>query len=538
MVAKTKLTAEEQALGRRLLAYRKDPVGFEHEVLGVPRERIWPKMVQVAEGLRDHQFVAVPAGHSVSKTYQMGRLIVWFKTCFQPSTVITTAPSDNQVKNQLWREVHGSFQGSRLPLGGKMTSLMWNQPISEARLKKMTPEEREWWSKNFAIGFSTSPDTVSEYATKIAGWHNKWVLIVVDEACGIASQIWNTAIEGLVTNSRVKMVAIGNGTDPESEFAEACRLDGRLDHLYDEGMEGSHEPYMSDMGWWVIPISVRDTPNYRENREVIPGLADQSYERLICKRHPVGSNGWLIRIQGAFPSYKEGTYYGHELMTARKNKHIGSFPWDPTYPVYRFADFGDRHTAAIDIQFIRERVRVINDYWDNEGQGAPAMCASMQAMRYTWGKEHFAGPDMDPLTGSNAKQFSTGRIVRDTLRGRGFNFRAVDKISFNDGIQAARDLWPLVDIDESGAPTLLKAAKGYGKAKDLRHSTPDEPAFHNEPANTWHKHMMDAWRHCAIAIARMNIEGLGYVGRHEVVAQYIQLQEGSAPKDWDPMDYV
>jgi hypothetical protein len=388
---------------------------------------------------------------------------------------------------------------------------------SDAFLAEMEPEEKEWWSKNFAIGFATSPDTVSEYATKVAGWHNKWVLIVVDEACGIAPQIWNTAIEGLVTNQRVKMVAIGNPTDPESEFANVCRLDGRLDHLWHEGMAGSHEPYESDQGWWVVPVSVRDTPNYKEDREVIPGLADRSYEQMICKKHPVGSNGWLIRVQGAFPTYKEGTYYGHELSVARKEKRIGRFKWDPTYPVYRFADFGDKWTAAFDVQFIRDRVRIISDYWDNEGLGAPAMCRSMQAMPYVWGKEHFAGPDLDKKTGSNAKSFATGAAIQDTLRGLGFNFMACPKHTFNDGIQAVRNAWPLFDIDASGAATLVKAAQGYGKKKNLALSTPDEPEFHNEPANTWHKHMMDAVRHFAIAKEYGTISG-EYLGDNRVVA--------------------
>ena len=177
--------------------------------------------------------------------------------------------------------------------------------------------------RDFAIGFSTSPDTAAEYATKMAGWHNMWVLAVVDEAAQVAAQITTTIVEGLATNERVRVVLQGNPTDPECEFANACRLGGRLDHLYEEGMAGSHEPYMSDLGWWVIPISVRDTPNYLEGREVIPGLAGRDYEKRICQKHPVGSNGWLIRIQGAFPAFKEGTYYGHELSVARKEKRIG-----------------------------------------------------------------------------------------------------------------------------------------------------------------------------------------------------------------------
>ena len=36
----------------------------------------------------------------------------------------------------------------------------------------------------------------------------------------------------------------------------------------------------------------------------------------------------------------------------------------------------------------------------------------MQAQPYTWGKEHYAGPDMER---SNAKSFQTGKTVKDVL---------------------------------------------------------------------------------------------------------------------------
>jgi hypothetical protein len=118
------------------------------------------------------------------KTFSLGRVIVpWYKMCFQPSTVVTTAPSDNLVKNQLWREIHAAFSGAKVPLGGKMNTLEWNVKPSQEVLDNLPPEAREQWEKNFAIGFSTSPDSSAEHATKMQGWHNEHVLVVIDEAC-------------------------------------------------------------------------------------------------------------------------------------------------------------------------------------------------------------------------------------------------------------------------------------------------------------------------------------------------------------------
>ena len=504
----------EKAIAAKILtSWRRDPSAFAVEAVGLRREYIWEKMREVGQALVDHQLVIVPAGHSVSKTFNAGQLAVWFKTCFQPSTVVTTAPSGNQVEHQLWREIRGAIRGARVPLGGqmsKLTTLKWEMPASDEFLTRLPVEERGYWEKNFAIGFSTSPDTVSDHASKMQGYHNKWVLLILDEGPGIAGQIWRSAMDGLVTNENVKVLAIGNPTDPECEFADACRVDGSLDWLMDEDRPARE----TDQGWWCVPISVFDTPNYKEGREVIPGLAGRNFVERIEKKYPKGSNDWLIRVKGAFPSHREGTYYGHELAEVKKANRVGRYPWDPTFPVTCFSDFGDRWTASIHAQWIRGRWRIISDYWDDEGLGAPEMARAMDSMPYVWGKEHFAGPDLE---GSNRRSFQTGRTTQDVLRGLGYNFRAVLAHPFNEGIQATRILWPLLDINEPGAPMFLKAAAGYCKKKNSGTSTAEHPEFHDEPAKTYHRHMADALRHMAVAFRYMSIDGW-YRGEHKAVA--------------------
>jgi hypothetical protein len=414
-----------------------------------------------------------------------------------------------------------------------MTTLMWDCRPSQKALDRLEPQQRQWWDKDFAIGFSTSPDSAIEYATKMHGWHNYFMLVVIDEGCALAPQIWSTVMDSLVTNERVKVLALGNGTDPESQFANACRKNGRLDHL-----ETSSEPYESDEGWCVVPISVHDTPNYKEGRDIIPGVAGRDYEERICKKYPKGSNGWLIRVKGAFPSVKEGTYYGGEYAKALKEQRVGDYPHDPNYPVIRFADFGD----AFDVQIIRDRVRVINDYWDNagdaashggsipvDGRGALGLVKSMQAMDYIWAGEHYAGPDLD---GSNKRSFTaSGTTTQDVLRGLGFNFSAVQAVPFNEGIEAVRMLWPLLDIDIKGAGTFLWAAKGYAKVKNLRMSTEEHPAYHNQPAQTPHRHMMDALRHLAIQHRFGTIDN-EYLGGSRVVAAYHAGSRSGPYRNW------
>jgi hypothetical protein len=425
--------------------------------------------------------------------------------------VITTAPSDNQVRNILWRDIHAAYAGAKVPLGGKMTTLMWNAKPRPHILERLEPEQRAKWEKNFAIGFSTSPDSVTEHATKLQGFHNEWVLIILDEACGILPQIWATVMESLIVNERCKVLAIGNLTDPFSDFAKACK---------------------AESDWNVVRISVLDTPNYKEGREVIPGVAGRAYEQMIAKLHGRHSNKYKYRVLGECAEYREGTYYGKELAQAEKEHRVGNYPPEPTAKVWGFWDFGDMYTAAIFAQFIRGRIRIVDCYWDNQGLGLPAYANAVQSKPYIWAKPHYAGAD---LVGSNRKSVQTGTTTRDIGAGLGMALDPVIAHSFNDGIEAVRSVWPLLEINKPLSKNFLQAAANYRKKKDEALSTDDNPAYHDQPMKTPDRHMMDALRHMAIAYRFQIVVDGQRIGYPHVIPANVGMGEEDGG-DWNTFD--
>lgn len=488
----------------RMIEYREDIEGFATEILGIKPEYIWFKMREVWDAAQKHQLVAIRASHSVSKTYNLGRIIIpWFKACFQPSTLITTAPSDNQVRNQLWREVHAAYAAAKIPLGGKMNALMWDHKPNKEVLELIEPEQRAQWEKNFAIGFSTSPDSATEHATKMQGWHNEWLKVLIDEACGIIPQIWRTIMEGLIIDERCGCIASGNPTDPECDFAKAC-------YSSDPDKNEGNKSYMSDEGWHVITIQAYDTPNYKQNKRVIPGLAGRKYVEKIVKKYGKDGDGTRIRVLGLFPTCKEGTYYGSRLAKAKKEGRVGNYPHEETQLVHTFNDFGDMYTATIFVQFYKNMIRIIDDYWDYEGLGLPAWVKMCQSKGYNYG-DHFAGPD---LATSNAKSFQTGKTTMDIAASLKFNLTPVIAHSFDDGIRAAQVIWPNLQINKNLCQTFIKAASGYGKKKNMALSTDENTVYHDSPAKTWHRHMMDGLRHLGIGYKYMEIGG-EYIGWEE-----------------------
>jgi hypothetical protein len=113
--------------------------------------------------------------------------------------LVTTAPTWPQVRNLLWREIRRIHVQGRLPGELNLT---------------------EWWINDQLVGFGRKPD--DQNAVGIQGIHAKYVLVILDEACGVAKPIWD-AVDTLIANDDSRILAIGNPDDPATEFFEVCK---------------------------------------------------------------------------------------------------------------------------------------------------------------------------------------------------------------------------------------------------------------------------------------------------------------------------
>ena len=252
---------DKEALRQRMAKWKENPSLFLTQALDVKKENIWDKMMEVIEAVRDNDKIAVKAGHSVSKSYVSARLALWFLYCYRPSTVITTAPSNSQVEEILWREIRDAHTNAKIPLGGAVT--------------KTKIDLAEKW---FALGFSTRPDTVTDMATRFQGFHNQNVMVIFDEAAGILPEIWQSA-ESLLASGNTKFLVIGNPTSAKGDFVKC----------------------FSDPSFKKITISVLDTPNYIQSAEVIPGISGRKFENDIATKYGKQSNYYIARVLGQIP---------------------------------------------------------------------------------------------------------------------------------------------------------------------------------------------------------------------------------------------
>ncbi len=444
--------------------YRPDPIGFQCDVLDVKMEHVWDKMVEVAEGVRDHQKTCVFAGHGVSKTYELARLALWFLYTHKPSTVITTAPIFDQVEKLLWKEIHTAHSEAKIPLGGNMTKTQLD----------LDPDKK--W---FAYGFSTKADTVTGEATRMQGYHNKDVLIIFDEAAGIPAAIWK-ASDYLLTDPNCKMVVVGNPTSSTGSFAE-CE---------------------DDPTWHFIRISVKDTPNYKEGRQVIPEVSGRPFEEMVRRKYGEESAEYGIRIEGRKPEYTQGTYLGKWLSEIEEKGQVGNIIHEAGEKVYVFWDYGNVYNALWFCQFVRDRIHLIDFYFDGEGLGLPKYAVMLQAKEYLYGQQ-FAGPD---VWGSNAKSGQTGEETVDVARRLGIDWKPVPDVSFQTRIETARGVVPKCHFSEA-AREGFEGLKDWKQRKNEAESTPERPVYFKEPVKNWSRHVGDAFSHMALVYKVLTVKG-------------------------------
>jgi hypothetical protein len=194
-------------------------------------------------------------------TFIAARAVIWFLSCFHPAKVITTAPTWNQVKNVLWTELARAYRNSKVAIGGELfqTSLRLSDD-------------------HFAAGFSTNdPD-------KFQGHHSPHIMVVFDEAPGVAPEIWE-ASKGLLSSGHSRFLAIGNPTSPTGMFYDAFK-----NRLFNK-----------------IAISCYDSPNIKEGKVVTPGLVSHQWIEDMKQEWGENSPIFKSRVLGEFPIEGEDT---------------------------------------------------------------------------------------------------------------------------------------------------------------------------------------------------------------------------------------
>ncbi len=175
------------------LLHRENPLYYAKQILEV---EWWFKQQEIVEALILHKRVFVKAGNGPGKTFLAGGLVNWFYDTEPRGLCLTTAPTGQQVKDVLWKEVRV-----------QRPSLLGLQP--KAPRMESGPD-------HFAVGYT------AESAEAFQGRHAEKLFLVFDEATGIHADFWEAG-EGMQPTYWLVML---NPTDTASRAYEEEIKDG------------------------------------------------------------------------------------------------------------------------------------------------------------------------------------------------------------------------------------------------------------------------------------------------------------------------
>lgn len=213
------------------------------------------------------------AGNGVGKTCLVAWVIHWFESCYPHGEGVITASTEGQLSNKTWRELR---KWQDYAING------WQ--FEWTATKYRSREYPETWHAVATPWSDSNPQA-------FAGTHERYVLIVFDEASGIAKSIWDV-IEGATTTGLVIFLAFGNPSETDGGFYES--------HM---GRTASR--------WIKYRVDAREV-SFANKKEIAGWISTYGEDSDFCKVH----------IYGQFPSMAATTFIDSATVRRAVNNHI------------------------------------------------------------------------------------------------------------------------------------------------------------------------------------------------------------------------
>lgn len=285
----------------------RDPVEWARVKLGI---HLWSKQRDIALSVKDNRRTAVRSCHDAGKSFIASVIAGWWIDSHphDEAFIVSTAPTYPQVHAILWEEIRKRHKAGNLP-GRVLQSDEWK--LDDGTI----------------VGWGRKPADSDEHGFQ--GIHRRYVLVIIDEACGVPDQLW-TAVEAITTNADCRILAIGNPDDPNTEFGSVCK-------------PGS--------GWNVIGISAFDTPNFTNEpvpETIRPLLLSPEWVDDKQRRWGESSPRYTSKVLGEFPEIGEDTLIPPKLIEAAQQRTLE--PTQDQRLAVDVARFGSDETIITHIQ--------------------------------------------------------------------------------------------------------------------------------------------------------------------------------------------
>jgi phage terminase large subunit len=242
-------------------------------------------------------------------------------------------------------------------------------------------------------------------------------------------------------------------------------------------------------GAFVVQMNWRDNPWF-------PSVLEVERQETLRRDPDNYQNIW----EGVPRRVSEGAIYRHEIERLYEEERVRQVPYDPLLKAHSVWDLGWNDAMTIGIwQRSGAEVRCI-DYIEDSHRTLDYYVAQLEKRPYRW------GTDFIPHDGK-AKNTQTGKSTEEALRDMGRRVVVLPALNIEEGIKAARMMFPRVYIDKGkakdilekkdGTPRLLECLKRYQRSINEKTREPGAP-LHDE-----FSHGADMFRYAGMSVEQM-----------------------------------
>lgn len=317
----------------RLDLYKTDPVAWAQDVLGI---NPWSKQQDILKAVAERDHVAVRSCHGSGKSFIASILAAWWISVHEEgqAIVVTTAPTYHQVHSILWEDIrkHHLRAKERYEAG-----------LSPMKMPGHITQSDQWKSDSgVVLGFGRKPADNNDHGFQ--GIHRRYVLVIVDESCGIRENLF-TAVEAITTTDDSRILAIGNPDDPATEFNKFFQ--GNI-----------IDPQTGLPVWDTIDISSFDSPNFTR-------LHEGHYEEGSCTDEDPDQRKWCWERKWAerWDRDKALNLSEHTLAQLPNARWVEQrrAAWGTTSPLWASKVLGQFPLQSVNTLFSRETINMGHD---------------------------------------------------------------------------------------------------------------------------------------------------------------------------------
>lgn len=247
--------------------YWDDPVAFAEDMLDFYPDD-WQK--QVLMDLGSSPKVSVRSGQGVGKTGLESVAVIWYLCCRPNPKVICTAPTMQQLYDVLWAEIAKWLNSSKVK-----NLLKWTKTKVY-----MKGREDRWFA---TAKTATRPENMQ-------GFHEEYMLFIVDEASGVADNIME-AILGTLSGEENKLLMCGNPTRNSGVFHDS--------HFKDRAHYKTHK--------------VSSLDSKRTSKENIA---------MLKRKYHEDSDVYRVRVLGEFPKAEPDVFIPLDIVEAATMREV------------------------------------------------------------------------------------------------------------------------------------------------------------------------------------------------------------------------